>query len=166
VLTVSDPDPATAAILADPRVRNFRSPGPPASAACCSRKPKTVISCSTELGGNAPFVVFDDADLEAALDGYWRMFSKRDYAYIADAVTAAGAIAVIVDYALMPQVRMAAIVDQVRRAERWIAERIADHGGDPSRHGGRNDRRLDRDHEIRNDDGGERERAVSFLSCH
>ena len=30
---------------------------------------KTVVSCSMELGGNAPFVVFDDADLDAALDG-------------------------------------------------------------------------------------------------
>lgn len=28
-----------------------------------------VISCSMELGGNAPFLVFDDADLEAALEG-------------------------------------------------------------------------------------------------
>ncbi len=28
-----------------------------------------VINCSMELGGNAPFVVFDDADLDAALDG-------------------------------------------------------------------------------------------------
>ena len=30
---------------------------------------KSVVSCSMELGGNAPFVVFDDADLDAALDG-------------------------------------------------------------------------------------------------
>jgi len=30
---------------------------------------KHVISCSMELGGNAPFIVFDDADLDAALDG-------------------------------------------------------------------------------------------------
>jgi succinate-semialdehyde dehydrogenase/glutarate-semialdehyde dehydrogenase len=30
---------------------------------------KNVISCSMELGGNAPFIVFDDADLGAALDG-------------------------------------------------------------------------------------------------
>lgn len=29
----------------------------------------TVVSCSMELGGNAPFVVFDDADLDAAIDG-------------------------------------------------------------------------------------------------
>ena len=28
-----------------------------------------VINCSMELGGNAPFLVFEDADIEAALDG-------------------------------------------------------------------------------------------------
>jgi len=62
--------------------------------------------------------------------GYWRMFSKRDYSYVAETVTKAGAIAVIVDYALMPVVRMAAIVDQVRRARRWVLDHIANHGGD------------------------------------
>jgi arylformamidase len=65
--------------------------------------------------------------------GYWRMFSKRDYSHIADTVTAAGAIAVIVDYALMPKVRMATVVDQVRRAKRWVIENIADFGGDAAR---------------------------------
>jgi arylformamidase len=63
--------------------------------------------------------------------GYWRMFSKRDYSYIAETVTNAGAIAIIVDYALMPAVRMATIVDQIRRARRWVDEHIASHGGDP-----------------------------------
>jgi succinate-semialdehyde dehydrogenase/glutarate-semialdehyde dehydrogenase len=29
----------------------------------------TIKKCSMELGGNAPFIVFDDADLEAAADG-------------------------------------------------------------------------------------------------
>ena len=65
--------------------------------------------------------------------GYWRMFSKRDYSYIAETVTRAGAIAVIIDYALMPAVRMATIVDQVRRAKQWVVEHIADLGGDPDR---------------------------------
>ncbi|MER9742101.1 alpha/beta hydrolase [Mesorhizobium sp. M0187] len=63
--------------------------------------------------------------------GYWRMFSKRDYSYVAETVTNAGAIAVIVDYALMPTVRMARIVDQVRRAKRWVFDNIVHHGGDP-----------------------------------
>ncbi|MEP9399099.1 alpha/beta hydrolase [Mesorhizobium sp. KR2-14] len=65
--------------------------------------------------------------------GYWRMFSKRDYSYVAETVTKAGAIAVIVDYALMPSVRMATIVDQVRRTKRWIVDHIAEFGGDPAR---------------------------------
>lgn len=63
--------------------------------------------------------------------GYWRMFSKRDYSYVADTVTSAGAIAVIVDYALMPSVRMATVVDQIRRARQWTYDRIASYGGDP-----------------------------------
>ena len=65
--------------------------------------------------------------------GYWRMFSKRDYSCIADTVTASGVIAVIVDYALMPAVRMDLIVDQVRRARDWVVANIAEHGGDPDR---------------------------------
>src|SRR4029079_15733940 len=28
-----------------------------------------VVNCSMELGGNAPFLVFDDADLDAAIEG-------------------------------------------------------------------------------------------------
>lgn len=64
--------------------------------------------------------------------GYWRMFSKRDYSYVADTVTRAGAIAVIVDYSLMPRVRMDVLVDQVRRAKQWALENIASYGGDPS----------------------------------
>jgi arylformamidase len=65
--------------------------------------------------------------------GYWRMFSKRDYSYVAATITRAGAIAAIVDYALMPAVRMHHIVDQVRRAKHWLLRHAADHGGDPAR---------------------------------
>jgi arylformamidase len=65
--------------------------------------------------------------------GYWRMFSKRDYSYVANTVTNAGAIAVIVDYALMPGVRMSVLVDQVRRAKRWVIDTIEKYGGDTSR---------------------------------
>ncbi|RUW64206.1 alpha/beta hydrolase [Mesorhizobium sp. M7A.F.Ca.US.008.03.1.1] len=65
--------------------------------------------------------------------GYWRMFSRSDYSYVANTVTKAGAIAVIVDYALMPEFRMAAIVEQIRRAKQWVLDNIVAHGGDPAR---------------------------------
>ncbi|MDR6634618.1 arylformamidase [Phyllobacterium sp. 1468] len=65
--------------------------------------------------------------------GYWRMFSKRDYSYVADTITRAGAIAVILDYALMPHVRLEVLVDQVRRARQWVRDHIARYGGDASR---------------------------------
>jgi arylformamidase len=64
--------------------------------------------------------------------GYWRMFSKRDYSYLAATITKAGAIAMVIDYALMPKVRMATIVDQVRRAKQWVLANIAGHGGNPA----------------------------------
>jgi len=77
-------------------------------------------------GSNLPVHIFIHG-------GYWRMFSKADYSHIADTVTKAGAIAVILDYALMPEVRLAAIVEQVRRAKQWVLDNIASHGGDPGR---------------------------------
>ena len=70
VLTTSTPAPFSAAILADPRVRKLSFTGSTAvGRLLLAEAAKHVISCSMELGGNAPFIVFDDADLEAALDG-------------------------------------------------------------------------------------------------
>lgn len=65
--------------------------------------------------------------------GYWRMFAKDDFSFVAETVTQAGAIAVIPDYALMPAVRMETIVAQVRRARDWIGRHIAAYGGDAAR---------------------------------
>ena len=70
VLTVSNPGPATAAMLADPRVRKLSFTGSTGvGRLLLAEAAKHVISCSMELGGNAPFIVFDDADIEAGLDG-------------------------------------------------------------------------------------------------
>jgi succinate-semialdehyde dehydrogenase/glutarate-semialdehyde dehydrogenase len=57
-------------MLADPRVRKLSFTGSTGvGRVLLAEAAKHVISCSMELGGNAPFIVFDDADLEAALDG-------------------------------------------------------------------------------------------------
>lgn len=65
--------------------------------------------------------------------GYWRMFSKDDFSFIADTVTACGAIAAIMDYDLMPAVRMEKIVGQVQQAFSWLHKNAVHYGGDPQR---------------------------------
>ena len=70
VITTSTPGPVTNVMLNDPRVRKLSFTGSTAiGRVLLAEAAKTVLSCSMELGGNAPFIVFDDADLEAALDG-------------------------------------------------------------------------------------------------
>lgn len=65
--------------------------------------------------------------------GYWRAFSKDDYAFVADAIIASGAIAAIMDYSLMPGARMATLVEQVQRASQWLVDNAAGFGGDDRR---------------------------------
>ncbi|SMQ85388.1 succinate semialdehyde dehydrogenase [Devosia lucknowensis] len=70
VITTSRPGPVTATMLNDARVRKLSFTGSTGvGRTLLAEAAKTVLSCSMELGGNAPFVVFDDADLDAALDG-------------------------------------------------------------------------------------------------
>jgi succinate-semialdehyde dehydrogenase/glutarate-semialdehyde dehydrogenase len=70
VVTTSTPGPVTAAMLGDPRVRKLSFTGSTGvGRTLLAEAAKNVLSCSMELGGNAPLIVFDDADLETALDG-------------------------------------------------------------------------------------------------
>ncbi|MBB5701280.1 succinate-semialdehyde dehydrogenase/glutarate-semialdehyde dehydrogenase [Ochrobactrum daejeonense] len=70
VLTTTNPGDVTNAMLADPRVRKLSFTGSTGvGRTLLGEAAKSIVSCSMELGGNAPFIVFDDADLEAALDG-------------------------------------------------------------------------------------------------
>jgi len=56
--------------LDDPRVRKISFTGStPIGKHLARRSADTLKKLSLELGGNAPFVVFDDADLDAAVDG-------------------------------------------------------------------------------------------------
>jgi succinate-semialdehyde dehydrogenase/glutarate-semialdehyde dehydrogenase len=70
VVQTSTPGPAVAAMMADPRVRKLSFTGSTeVGRVLLTQAAQTVTNCSMELGGNAPFLVFDDADLEAAVDG-------------------------------------------------------------------------------------------------
>jgi len=56
--------------LIDPRVRKVTFTGSTAVGKYLARESATTLKrLSLELGGNAPFIVFDDADLDAAVDG-------------------------------------------------------------------------------------------------
>lgn len=63
--------PAVAdAWLGDPRVRKVSFTGSTAVGKHLARESAaTLKKCSLELGGNAPFIVFEDADLDAAVEG-------------------------------------------------------------------------------------------------
>ncbi len=70
VLPTTTPGPMTEAMLADPRVRKLSFTGSTEVGRRLLRTAAdTVTNCSMELGGNAPFLVFDDADIDAAIEG-------------------------------------------------------------------------------------------------
>ncbi|WP_134682145.1 alpha/beta hydrolase [Paracoccus ravus] len=65
--------------------------------------------------------------------GYWRAGSKEAHTLVAAPVIAAGGIAVLVSYDLMPGTRLAEIVAQVRSAARHLVEMAPGIGADPAR---------------------------------
>jgi succinate-semialdehyde dehydrogenase/glutarate-semialdehyde dehydrogenase len=70
LITPQDPGPVCAAIMRDPRVRKMSFTGSTAvGRKLLAVASDTVLSCSLELGGNAPFIVFDDANVDDAVEG-------------------------------------------------------------------------------------------------
>jgi succinate-semialdehyde dehydrogenase/glutarate-semialdehyde dehydrogenase len=70
VLPTSRPGPMTEAMLADPRVRKLSFTGSTEVGRMLLKTAADhVINCSMELGGNAPFLVLEDADIDAAVAG-------------------------------------------------------------------------------------------------
>lgn len=70
VLPTAAPGPVVAPLLDDPRLRKLSFTGSTAVGRSLLRASAArVLRTSLELGGNAPFLVFDDADIEAAVAG-------------------------------------------------------------------------------------------------
>ena len=70
VLTTTQTGPVSEAILGDPRLRKLSFTGSTAVGQSLLRQAADgVLRTSMELGGNAPFLVLDDADLDAAVEG-------------------------------------------------------------------------------------------------
>jgi succinate-semialdehyde dehydrogenase/glutarate-semialdehyde dehydrogenase len=70
VVPTNKPGPLTQAVLADPRVRKLSFTGSTeVGRVLLKQAADYVLNCSMELGGNAPFLVFEDADIDAAVEG-------------------------------------------------------------------------------------------------
>jgi succinate-semialdehyde dehydrogenase/glutarate-semialdehyde dehydrogenase len=83
-------------IIGDPRLRKLSFTGStPVGQKLMAQAAQGVLRVSMELGGNAPFVVFDDADLDKAVDG--AMMAK--FRNIGQACTAANRFIVHEDVA-------------------------------------------------------------------
>jgi succinate-semialdehyde dehydrogenase / glutarate-semialdehyde dehydrogenase len=70
VITTSEPGPVVEAMLTDRRTRMLSFTGSTEVGRLLLRTAAdNVLKCGMELGGNAPFVVLADADVDAALEG-------------------------------------------------------------------------------------------------
>jgi succinate-semialdehyde dehydrogenase / glutarate-semialdehyde dehydrogenase len=86
VLTTSKSSEISAPIISDPRLRKLSFTGStPVGISLLKQAADNVLRTSMELGGNAPFIVFEDADLDKAVDG--AMLAK--FRNIGEACTAA-----------------------------------------------------------------------------
>ncbi len=70
VFTTSTSSALSTPIIADPRLRKVSFTGStPVGVTLMKQAAENVLRTSMELGGNAPFIVFEDADLDKAVEG-------------------------------------------------------------------------------------------------
>ena len=65
--------------------------------------------------------------------GWWRSLDKSDHSFVAPALTAAGAVVVVPNYALCPAVDIEEIALQMVRSLAWCWRHARDLGADPDR---------------------------------
>lgn len=76
--------------------------------------------------GPAPVIVF-------FYGGNWTRGSREAYRFVGEALAASGAVAIVADYRLSPEVRWAQILADCALATRWAFDQAASLGGDPAR---------------------------------
>ena len=70
VLTTSSSGPTTGPLIEDPRLRKLSLTGSTeVGRKLIEASAQNVLKTSMELGGNAPFLIFEDADLDSAVEG-------------------------------------------------------------------------------------------------
>ena len=77
-------------------------------------------------GRPAPVLVFIHG-------GYWLMLDKADFSFVASGFVPHGITTVVINYALIPSVRMDEVVRQSRQAVAWVLANARTFGGDPER---------------------------------
>lgn len=65
--------------------------------------------------------------------GYWKMMTKEDFSYVADAFTPKGCVTVVINYGLIPSINMDELVRQCRTGLAWVHRNARGFGGDPDR---------------------------------
>ncbi len=65
--------------------------------------------------------------------GAWVSGSRGEYGFAGRAFAAAGFVAIVADYRLVPQVRFPAFVEDAALAVKWVRDQVAQYGGDPAR---------------------------------
>jgi acetyl esterase/lipase len=77
-------------------------------------------------GAAAPVVLF-------LYGGRWRSGQREDYAFVGEALAAAGVLALVADYRRYPEVRFPDFVEDVALAAAWSRAQAPALGGDPAR---------------------------------
>ena len=76
--------------------------------------------------GPAPLLVFIHG-------GYWQSRDRKDFSFVAGPLLERGAAIALLGYDLAPQVRMDAIVAEIRAGLAWLYRHAPAHGCDPAR---------------------------------
>jgi acetyl esterase/lipase len=84
------------------------------------------VPATLKPGSKAPVVVF-------FYGGSWREGDKKDYRFVADALTTRGIITIIADYRVFPEVSYPGFVEDSAAATAWTIREIARFGGDTKR---------------------------------